>query len=102
MSKLKGQRKAEKGLLDLIAVYGSNNNIEVEHGNEGNICIPLYIQQIFYNLIRSFKAEYHWIIPSEFEKIGDALKSQLYRFKENGDDDELCSIVLSPFLDAIC
>jgi len=103
VSKLKGQRKAEKVLLDLIAVYGQNNNIDVEHGNNGNICIPLYIQQIFYNLIRSFGSKRkHWIIPSEFEKIGDALKSQLFRFKENGDDHKQCSIVLSPFLDAIC
>merc|ERR1712062_229338 len=103
VSKLKGQRKAEKVLLDLIAVYGQNNNIDVEHGNNGNICIPLYIQQIFYNLIQSFGAKKkHWIIPSEFEKIGDALKSQLFRFKENGDDHKQCSIVLSPFLDAIC
>merc|ERR1712062_969422 len=103
VSKLKGQRKAEKVLLDLIAVYGQNNNIDVEHGNNGNICIPLYIQQIFYNLIRSFGAKKkHWIIPSEFEKIGDALKSQLFRFKENGDDHKQCFIVLSPFLDAIC
>ena len=61
------------------------------------------VQQIFYNLIRSFGSKRkHWIIPSEFEKIGDALKSQLFRSKENGNDHKQCSIVLSPFLDAIC
>lgn len=103
LPKLKGQRKAEKMLLDLIVVYGQNNNIDVGHGNDGNIYVPLYVQQIFYNLVRSFKEKRkHWIIPSEFEKIGDALKSQLFRFKENGDDDEQRSIELSPFLDSIC
>ena len=98
LRKRKGRRKAEKVLLDLIAVYKEMNNIPNDNNDADRRAVPLYIQQIFHSLMREFKRkDLQIIIPSEFEKLCDGLKAELFSFKDDEIHNGRLPIVSFPF-----
>jgi len=101
----KKQPKAEKVLLDLITVYKENNGMYDDNGQSQSVLISLYIQQMFFNLIQQFRSKlYHYVIESEFDKIGGALKAELFSFDGDDDDDHnrFSQITASSFLNTLC
>ena len=102
MGQTKGQRKAEKMLLNLISMFCASNGIGVDWGvNSQSVPISLYMQQLFFNLMESFKSvEEHFVILSEFDKLSDALKLKLFQFERDESNDE--QLTVSPFLGSLC
>ena len=102
LGEIKGQRKAERVLMNLIAVFCANNGIG-KHWNLRLQTFPisLYIQQLFFNLIQEFKSNpKRFIILSEFNKLSDPLQAKLVHFEHSESDRS--DLTLSPFLDSLC
>ena len=102
LSEIKGQRKAERILLNLIAAFCANNGIG-KHWELSlqSVPISLYIQQLFFTLIQAFKSTpKHFVISSEFKKLSDELQVKLFHFAR--DEPDIEQLTLSPFLDSLC
>ena len=102
LGKIKEQRKAERILLNLIAVFCANNGIG-KHWELSVQTVPisLYIQQLFFNLIQGFKSTpKHFVILSEFKKLSDELQAELIYF--GSDESAVDVLILSPFMSFLC
>lgn len=106
LRKQRGQQRAESALLDLIAVYEENNNIGMKRGikaKKAAASISLYVQQLFFNMLRGLKTEHqHFVIKSEFDKLNDDLKAELFELEETVQSENRYQITLSPFLGTLC
>merc|ERR1719474_1692430 len=77
------QQKADSVLLALISKFKENHNIEWMEGQNESVSVSLYVQQIWYNVLSKFKAKsVHHVIRSEFEKLSDDLKAELFHFDD--------------------
>jgi len=99
----------ERVLVKLIQIYRLNNGIGGENEVNKYTPISLYIQQLFYNVVQGFKkrmeTQYAHIIRSEYDTLIDALKSELFHFKDANIGDSHLShsqLILSPFLGTLC
>ena len=91
-------------LLDLIRVYKANNGIK---GVDDvlDICIPLYIQQLFYRLLDNFKANkgMKFVIESECSLLSDSLRKELVDFSsQNAATGRPSDVCLSPMMQTLC
>jgi len=104
LRKRKTQKKIENVLNIMFRVYGQNHDIECDDDEHSpSTIIPMYVQQLFFNLMEGFKSERkHFVIRSEYEKLGDALKGNLMSFNDCDDEKESSTISVFPFLNAVC
>ena len=94
ISNIKEIKRTQLLLSRLISNFKQNNGIELYEKDKAKINIPIYIQQLFYGLLSSFKNARLYIIQSQYSLLKEELKRELYTF------DDL-SIKLSPFLSHI-
>ena len=87
--------------MDLITVYKASNNIGSTNHDIG-IPLPLYIQQLFYNLVSGFKRDHGMklVIKSDFDLLDEALSRELIVFPDQNSDDH--QVTLSPFMQSLC
>ena len=120
-----GNRKVQKPwkvLLDLISVYKANNNMGYLSANDNsqnvtspqdgvsNLCIPIYVQQLFYRLLDHFQKnqEGKYLIGSEYELLDQSLQNELLVLTSNNSEDEETSnmtvtkLQLSPLMQKLC
>ena len=115
----KKRQKPWRVLLELITVYKANNNIpspssngENESGQDvvSNPCIPIYIQQLFYQLLHHFQQnqERKYLIKSEYELLTHSLQDELLSFPSNDSqgaemsDMTVNKLQLSPLMKYLC
>ena len=103
-SKKKRLMKPWKILHDLIVVYKATNRITENVDDALNIKIPLYIQQLFYQLLEGFKKnrEMKLVIESEIDLLDESLKRELVVDHNNLDDQDNHKLTLSPFMRTLC
>merc|ERR1712039_602599 len=80
-------------LTAFIQHYNANNNIQ-NQGEIVNKTIPIFMQQMFYNLVR--KTKKMTVIATRCEKLDKILTDELFCLQ---DDDKTLSV--TPFLEAI-
>ena len=120
-----GNRKRQKPwkvLLNLITVYKANNNIgslsfhdnsrNIKSPQDGvsNLCIPLYVQQLFYRLLDHFQQNQggKYLIESEYELLDRSLQNELLVLASNDSKDEesgkmtINKSQLSPLMKHLC
>ena len=118
-----GNKKLQKPcnvLLDLITVYKANNNIgsqfsggKIETGQDvvSAPSIPIYIQQLFYQLLYHFQhnQEGKYLIKSEYELLPQPLQNELLARASNDSNDAekskmatIPSLRLSALMKSLC
>ena len=92
--KSKNNQSPCKVLLNLIHVYKFYNNFEMKEKNV--IDIPLYIQQLFYQLLHRFqqKKGSKYLVKSEYDLLDQSLRDEL--------PVEQIGIQLPPFMKWLC
>ena len=100
MGKRNKRKQSEKVLHNLICVYEANHEIGDDDTTSLKSSPPIYIQQMFFKLLQEFKSEWrHFVILSEYDKLGDSLKDKMIAFV---DDEKEAAITLAPFLNSLC
>ena len=101
----KKQLKPWRLLIDLIRVYKASNGITETSEKALNIKIPLFIQQLFYQLLDGFKTddEMKVIIESDFNLLDDSLRNELVVSQpQNAEEVDGGKVRLSPFMRRLC
>ena len=112
----KKRQKPYKVLLDLITVYKVNNNIgsgfssSTIENTQDVFSIPIYIQQLFYQLLHHFQQnrEGKYLIESEYELLDQSLQNELLLLASNDSNDEETGsaasnkLQLSPLMQYLC
>ena len=103
--RVRKNQKCWRVLLDLILVHKENNGIECGGGVSSEIQIPLYLQQLFYQILDNFRKdqELKLLIKSEYELLDQSLRNELLLFPDhNSDDNEHIGFTLSPLMQTLC
>ena len=97
-------------LLDLITVYKLQNNIGIPKTAASPPCIPIYIQQLFYQLLYNFQQnqDRKYLIKSEYEFLDQSLQNELVQFVANAPENGVTEttkrsqLQLSPLMQSLC
>jgi len=98
-------QRPSKLLVDLITIYKATNGITETMDNALKIRIPLYVQQLFYQLLDGFKRnnEMKYVIESEIDLLDESLKRELMMIPSSvSDNEEHHQLTLSPFMQTLC
>ena len=106
-AKTKRNQKPCKVLLDLIRIYKINNNIESISSDQKSqtTLIPIYIQQLFYQLLNHFKQnqDKKYFIQSEYQLLDQSLQNELVVVQSNQTGSTLNSgLQLALLLRSLC
>ena len=95
-------KKAQKALVKLIINYIVNNFHANDKEMSKTVAIPVYVQQLFDNLIHDLHKQddgYMCIIRSQYELLNESLQNESFQFNDgdNVDDIKDKSVNLSKF-----
>ena len=102
IKKRKKQLNLCRALLDLITVYKATNGIGDAHYDALDIRIPLYIQQLFFQLLDEFRKDkgQKLVIKSNLDLLDETLSRELIVFSVHNTDHR--KMTLSPLLRSLC
>jgi len=86
-------KKTQRMLTAFIQTYNANNNIQSQ-GEIVNKSIPIFMQQMFYNLVQKTKKMI--VISAQHEKLQIMLKNELFSLANDGEIS-----AVSPFMQRI-